>query len=564
MCWKAAPQILRRVIREGTMEFEVESFDATFNQIGKITAEEGGVISSADSDKLPNGKVKGTVIVRVPPERLDVLVLKLRALGELKSQRLGSKDISKEYTDLESELRAARAMEERLIQMIKSVDGKVKELLEAEKELSTWRTKIEKIQGQMNYYNNLVSMATLQISAYEKDIRTPASLNQTEDINAGIETNDVEGARAAALKSIDDAKGRIIESNLQQLEAGQYAAKIVAEVKRENAGPIVDRLKQLGRVARLDMQRKQTPSSTPGTNSAVLSSKIEEAPTRIIISMYNLANVAPRLTTNLYLAGEDVEATYRGILKRIDDASGRVISSNLNRQDANQTSGSIRFEVKSAEADAVLNDLRQNVQVMQLSVTENPDTANITTAKQAFTVQIVGVSQIPPRETRGLSIQADDVESVVRNLITAANSLGARSPDSALQRDADGKTIARLSIDLPLSKADQFLDAARKLGKVRLSESGRNVQVPEGPLSRARINLLVGSAETIVPAEGGLTSTVREGLTTSVKGLLWSLQLIVVGICLAGPWALIAWGGWKVIKRNRKLKAVAPASAGAP
>jgi len=153
------------------MEFEVDSFDSAFVTISTITAEEGGFVAAADSDKLPRQGSR-TITVRVPPDNLDVLVLKLRALGELKSQKLGSRDIGKEYTDLESEMRAARAMETRLLEMIKTAQGEVKDLLEAEKELGVWRTKIEKIQGQLNYFNNLVSMATLNITAYEKDIRT--------------------------------------------------------------------------------------------------------------------------------------------------------------------------------------------------------------------------------------------------------------------------------------------------------------------------------------------------------------------------------------------------------
>ena len=54
-------------------------------------------------------------------------------------------------------------MEERLLEMIKTAQGKVTDLLAAEKELGNWRTKIEQIQGQLNYYNNLTSMATLTI-----------------------------------------------------------------------------------------------------------------------------------------------------------------------------------------------------------------------------------------------------------------------------------------------------------------------------------------------------------------------------------------------------------------
>jgi glycine cleavage system regulatory protein len=536
------------------MEFEVDSFDSAFMTISKIVTEEGGFVAAADSDKLPNGKVKGTVTVRIPPDHLDTFVLKLRALGDLKSQRLGSRDVSKEYTDLESELRAAKAMEERLLDMIKNAKGKVSELLEAEKELGNWRTRIEKIQGTLNYYNNLVSMATLTVTAYERDIKTPASASQTEEINTGVETDDVEHARAETIKAIDAAKGRIIESTLQQLEAGQLAAKVVAEVPADNAGPILDRLKQLGRVARLDIQRKQVTDPAKPQADMRAPARVETVPTRVIVSMYNLANVAPRLTTNLNLAGQDVEGVYRAILKRVGDANGRVISSNLSRQDATQAGASIQFEVKAADADAVLNDIRTKgpVQVLAMNVTENPDTANVTTAKQAFTVQIIPAGQVPPREMRTLSVQTSDVEAAMPAISNAATGLGGRVLETAMSQDAGGKSVGKLAIEVPLDKADQLVDVARQQGKVRTAEATKNSQVPEGPLSRARINLTIGPGEAIVPGEAGLWDSIREGLGTSIRGLLLSLQLIIIGLCLVAPWVLMIWGGWRLAKRYKR------------
>ncbi|HVT89101.1 MAG TPA: DUF4349 domain-containing protein [Tepidisphaeraceae bacterium] len=542
----------RRVIREGTMEFEVDSYDSAFATISKVVSEEGGVVAAADSDKLPNGKVRGSVSVRVPPDHLDTLVLKLRSLGELKTQRLGSRDVGKEYTDLEGQLRAARAMEERLLEMIKTANGRVADLLQAERELGTWRTKIETITGQLNYFNNLISMATLTINAYEKDIRTAASAKQTEEINAGVETEDVEVARNAAIKSIDEAKGRIIESTLQKLEAGQFAARIVAELPPENAGQIVDRLKQLGRVARLDSQRHQT--ETQGTSSLGLQPKIETAPSRVIISMYNLANIAPRLTTNLNLAATDVEATYRAILKRVTDAGGRIITSNLNRQDATQVNGSIQFELKSDQADAVRNDITRELQVLRLAVNDNPDTANVTTTKQAFVVQIIPASQVPPRETRTLAVQTSEVETAMQNLNAAASSAGGRTIESSLSQEAGGASIARLIIEVPLDKLDQVVTTAKQQGTLRSAEASKDSQVPDGPLARARVNLTIATGDTIVPQQGGLWDTIRNGLSTSVKGLLWSLQLMVIGLCLIAPWGLMIWGGWRFARRNRKTK----------
>ena len=77
---KPAPQpaIQRKIIRSGQMEFEIEGFDSTVAVVIKIAREEGGYVSTVNSEKLANGKVRGSLVVRCPPERLDTLILKLR------------------------------------------------------------------------------------------------------------------------------------------------------------------------------------------------------------------------------------------------------------------------------------------------------------------------------------------------------------------------------------------------------------------------------------------------------------------------------------------------------
>src|SRR5207249_4186535 len=127
-----------------------------------VEAIKGGFIATVNSEKLANGKVKGSIVVRVPPEALDTFVLDLRRElgkgGELKGLRIGSQDITKQYTDLESRLKAARTMQDRLLQIIKDGKGEIKQLLEAEKELGVWRTRIEEFEGELRYYGNLVSL----------------------------------------------------------------------------------------------------------------------------------------------------------------------------------------------------------------------------------------------------------------------------------------------------------------------------------------------------------------------------------------------------------------------
>ncbi len=272
-----AAQQQRKIIRNGEMEFEVDSFDSAFLTVNKIVTEEGGFVSSTSSEKIANGKVRGTVAVRVPPDHLDALVMKLRALGDLKSQRITAQDVTKVYYDMESELKADRAMEERLLNIIKSGKGEIKDLLEAEKQLGVYRVKIEKLEGEVRYYNNLVALSTLSITMTDRDIKAAAFAAQTELVSMGIETEDVEKSRTDALKAIDEAKGRVIESNLKKDDAGQLAATVVCEVKPDDAGPLIDRLRQLGRVSRMDIDRKQT---TPDAAIPAANMRVERKDTR--------------------------------------------------------------------------------------------------------------------------------------------------------------------------------------------------------------------------------------------------------------------------------------------
>lgn len=760
----------RKIIRNGEMTFEVDGFDSAYVQITKIAAEEGGFVATTDSEKLANGKVRGTVTVRVPPERLDTLVLKLRGLGELKSSKLAAQDITKQYTDLESQLRASRAMEERLLNIIKTGKGEIKDLVEAEKQLGIYREKIEQVEGEVRYYNNLVSLSTLNVTLVERDIRTAAMLSETEQVNMGVESQDVEKARAAAIKAIEEAKGRIVESDLKKLEGGQFAAKVVADVPPDAAGPLIDRMKQIGALARLEVTRKQsapegTVAPAPALGGAGV--RIERRDTRFLISLYNLANVAPRQTTSLNLAAEDVEAAYRTILDQVKSAGGRIVTSQLNRPRPDQTTGTITFEAPSEGADVLLGAVRGAGEVMRLEVSQNPDAQNVTEAKRGFAVQVfslasvaprettslsvaargvvdaynklretvqatagtrilssqlteqdvasvtgtldfevrradlatieaalreagqvvsrngsrsadaentvdtkvrlhvtmvdetalapresvtlqlavadvpvqyaklieaLGASQarvlqsqlteeqgqknvtgklvfdvrrenrpavdraladagdvvsrsvarstdtqktlddkvrlsltlidagkLPPRETTTLGMEASDVEKAKEQIESLALGMGGRVVDSTLSREQNGRVMAKVIADVPLDKALEMVRRTRDAGRVQFRRDARDEAVPPGTLARARVDVTLANEELIVESGRGIGATIREGVRTSVAGLLWSLQFIVIGLFLVAPWALIVWGGWRLMRRGKMRK-----STGAP
>jgi hypothetical protein len=640
----------RKIIRSGEMEFEIEAFDPAVGKIDVIAAEEGAAIATINSEKLPNGKVRGTVVVRCPPERLGSLIAKLRALGDLKSQKLGSEDITKQYTDLESRLRAARTMEERLLKIIKEGTGAIKDLLQAERELGEWRTKIEIAEGEKRYYDNLVGMSTLTLTLFEKEIRAAFGITETERVEAGVEVDDVEKAQKDLVAAIVEAKGRITKSDLKKLEAGQLNATVNFEVAPEASGGVRDRLKQLGTVARLDVSTLQ---QVEGGSGRAAEARVKKADSQFFVSVYNLANVAPRETIYLNLACVDAEKSHQAVLARVAKSGGSVKNSSLDSQKSDQTKGVVEFEVRG-DAEGVLADLRALGEVMFLKIVENPDTANVTRSKRGFVVNVAAlgtvapreavtillaakdvaaayaklgelarklegrilasnlnendrrnvrgtlafdirrehekaveealraagevytrtstrqqdnpnvvdsklkyslsimpVTEIPPRESIQLGIQADDVDRVLPSLQAVVADLKGRVVDSNHSREQSGRKVSRVLFDVPYGASRGAGERIKALGTVRFEEARPDPKVPDSDLAVARYDVTV-SSELLVATDSAPLASIKKGFSVSAMALSWSLTFVMVGLCFVLPIAVIGWGGWRLVKRMRK------------
>ncbi len=549
------PAVPRKiVIRSGELEFEIESFDTAVATVRKLVdAIAGAFIATVNSEKLPNGKVRGAVTLRVPPERLDTLVENLRRelskTGELKRQRLGSQDITKQYTDLESRLRAARTMEERLLQIIKAGKGEIKDLLQAEKELGVWRTKIEEFEGELRYYNNLVALSTLTLTLYEKEIRAAAAVTEIERVQMGIEVEEVDQAQQTVLAAVAAAKGRVLKSELKQHAAGQLNAILQFEVAPEAAGPLRDRLRQLGQVTRLEIDRLQ---QTEGGSGQLLDGKTKRAATQFSLSLYNLANIQPRETATLQVATRDVPAGYRLLQEALVKAQGRVFNAQLNEQDKQNITAQLDFEIRRAEEALIEGTLARIGDVYSRNVVRAPESENVTDRKVRLQVKLVNQAQLPPRETIVLGLEVAHVDTTTAFLTALVRESQGRTVESQVAHERSGRVTARLVFDVPLGRAAELVDRFKGTGTVRVQQASRNPQAPESALAVGRLEVTLSNVELIVPTDEGLWPQIRRGLYTSFVALSWSVTVVIVGVCFVLPWVVVCYGIYRLVLRLRR------------
>ena len=225
----------------------------------KITAfanEEHGYVATTDSEKQANGKLRGQVVVKVLPENLDRFLQKIRSLGELKNQTLGTEDVTKAYFDTDARLKNAHVMEQRLIDMLKTKTGKVSDLLQVEKELGRVREEIEKMQGELKYWDSQVQFATVTISLAEKDMEEPAAFLLKDRAQLALYAPDVEKIYNE-IKSLASPKVQITNAQLNRDYSGRVSAQVSMLIAPEESDGVIGRVKAFGRVENFQTQTQR-------------------------------------------------------------------------------------------------------------------------------------------------------------------------------------------------------------------------------------------------------------------------------------------------------------------
>lgn len=143
----------RRLIYTGQLRLAVSDFERTSDRARALNTEIGGYLQSLTDT---------TLTLRIPSERWDEAIERFEELGDVVGRRFQVQDVTEELTDLEIQLTNARALRQRLEELLAKAEN-VEAALKIETELSRVRTQIERLEGRMRYLDNRVSYGTLEI-----------------------------------------------------------------------------------------------------------------------------------------------------------------------------------------------------------------------------------------------------------------------------------------------------------------------------------------------------------------------------------------------------------------
>jgi glycine cleavage system regulatory protein len=320
-------QDVRKIIRTAEVALEVDSYDATYAKLSELVKAEKGLVSSANTQKAANGKMQATVILRVPPDRFEPVLARLKDLGTIRSQNVDSEDVTKAYVDLETRRKSKEILAERLSKLLAEGKGTVKDLMEVEVQLGATNEAIEQFKGEIKYYDNRIALSSLTLQISEKDFGQPFEIVQTLQANLALTVRDPDDAYVKAQKEIMDAGGQVVDSRMNRQSDGSSTGTIRGRVDADKFQALRESLKKLG-MATNDtvIQQKTAHGGREGLPKT-------DAPLRKEQAVVDLNVSSPPIfvtrRSQLVVETGDVDGAYQNSRKSVEGSGGKIVDGSL-------------------------------------------------------------------------------------------------------------------------------------------------------------------------------------------------------------------------------------------
>jgi hypothetical protein len=155
------------IIRTATASVQVDSLEPAVALVRALATRLGGYVGSSGIVTGKNQLRQAAIEVKVPAARFDEVLSGLTPIGKLESVNVTAQDVGEEFVDVSARMDNARRLERRLIDLLATRTGKLKDVLDVERELARVREEIDRYEGRLRYLKAHTAMSTLSVTVHE-------------------------------------------------------------------------------------------------------------------------------------------------------------------------------------------------------------------------------------------------------------------------------------------------------------------------------------------------------------------------------------------------------------
>jgi hypothetical protein len=171
---RVSPPMIARMV---SLSIVAKDFAAARGSLDTILASHNGYAAELNV-ATPQGA--GRTIqasLRIPAPQLVAAVAELKALGRVENEAQNGEEVTQQHADLVARLKNSRETEQRLQDVLRTRTGKVKDVLEVEKEIARVRGEIEQMEAEQQTLEHRVNFATIDLKLaeeYKAQLSSPA------------------------------------------------------------------------------------------------------------------------------------------------------------------------------------------------------------------------------------------------------------------------------------------------------------------------------------------------------------------------------------------------------
>lgn len=170
----------QKLIYKANLTMEVVTYDEAASELRNAIHQSGGYILQFEDGQY-GGEQGSTYTIKVPAASFMDFIDRLEGIEHKRFERqVSGTDVTEEYVDLESRLKAKQLVEERLLGFMDKAQ-KADDLVKFSQQLSGVQEEIEQIKGRIRYLDQNVAYSTIELRMYQPsaaaaDVIKPATL----------------------------------------------------------------------------------------------------------------------------------------------------------------------------------------------------------------------------------------------------------------------------------------------------------------------------------------------------------------------------------------------------
>lgn len=173
----------RKVMYNASVSLEVDDIGKSIDEVEKNVRDLNGYVVEVNFTSN-NEQDYGSITLRIPTDSLTAFLDGLEEFsGKVVEKRVVGQDVTEEYVDLTSRLKAKRVVEERLLDLLSKAE-KTEDLLKISNDLSIVQEEIEQVMGRMKYLDNKTEFAEVEMNFMDVSIPIP-DVKGNEDLKTG-------------------------------------------------------------------------------------------------------------------------------------------------------------------------------------------------------------------------------------------------------------------------------------------------------------------------------------------------------------------------------------------